>query len=214
MPTRAPAHDRFRNSFSAWFWIGLLAATALHAILFVASPTFALAASERTPAALEVFNIPEVPPPPEAHEIPRPLPPHAVHDLSLADDVTIPPTMGDVFDRITPPAPRRDDVEHGPFITPMTRRPALLNHTEMARALERHYPAVLRQAGIGGTVTVWFFIDEGGRVRSTRIQESSGFEDLDQAALRVADAMRFSPAYNMDRPVPVWVAIPITFEAR
>jgi outer membrane biosynthesis protein TonB len=32
------------------------------------------------------------------------------------------------------------------------------------RALERNYPPLLRDAGIGGTPVVWFFIDENGRV--------------------------------------------------
>ena len=46
----------------------------------------------------------------------------------------------------------------------------------------------------------------------TLIHESSGWYELDMAALKVADRMEFSPAYNRDEPVPVWVSVPVTFE--
>jgi protein TonB len=76
------------------------------------------------------------------------------------------------------------------------------------------YPPLLREAGIGGTVEVYFFIDDGGSVRDTRIQESSGHPAIDAAALAVASVYRFSPALNGDERVPVWVSFPITFQAQ
>ena len=79
------------------------------------------------------------------------------------------------------------------------------------RALEREYPPLLRDAGIGGTVKVWFFIDENGVVRNQVVHETSGHEALDAAALRVAPVFRFTPALNRDKAVPVWVSLPITF---
>jgi TonB family protein len=76
------------------------------------------------------------------------------------------------------------------------------------------YPALLRDAGVGGTVRVYFYIDEDGVVRDTRIDQSSGHPALDDAALSVASVYRFSPALNRDRPTPVWVSFPITFQVR
>lgn len=69
----------------------------------------------------------------------------------------------------------------------------------------------MRDAGIGGTVRVNFFIDGEGRVLETRIQEGSSYAGLDQAALAVADVIRFSPALNRDQTVAVWVVFPIVF---
>ena len=80
--------------------------------------------------------------------------------------------------------------------------------------MEREYPPLLRDAGIGGTVRVYFFIDEGGAVQDFRIDESSGHQALDDAALAVADVYRFSAALNRDKKVPVWVSFPITFQVR
>jgi TonB family protein len=100
-----------------------------------------------------------------------------------------------------------------PIFTPMTRRPELLNRDEVQEALVRSYPPLLRDAGIAGSPTVHFFIDETGAVRRTQIARPSGHPALDAAALRVAEVMRFSPAYNRDEVVSVWIEIPIVFRA-
>ncbi len=76
------------------------------------------------------------------------------------------------------------------------------------------YPALLRDAGVGGRATVYFFIDEHGEVQDTRIEQTSGHEALDAAALTVAGVFRFSAALNGDQPVPVWVSHAMTFDVR
>ena len=81
-------------------------------------------------------------------------------------------------------------------------------------ALEEEYPPILRDAGIGGTVSVQFFIDEEGTVQRTLVAQTSGHPSLDEAALRVARVFKFAPALNLGRVVPVWIAIPITFSTR
>ncbi|GIS79786.1 MAG: hypothetical protein CM1200mP14_13520 [Gammaproteobacteria bacterium] len=60
--------------------------------------------------------------------------------------------------------------------------------------MEREYPPLLRDAGIGGTVQVFFFIDEEGTVQQFQINESSGHQALGDAALAVAGVYRFSAA--------------------
>jgi protein TonB len=89
--------------------------------------------------------------------------------------------------------------------------PRLLNGEEVVRALDRHYPVLLREAGIGGKVIVWCLVDEEGKVLKTQLGESSSYEALDAAALKVASSMKFSPAYDGDRKVQVWVQLPVRF---
>ena len=101
-----------------------------------------------------------------------------------------------------------------PTFTPYTVAPDILNRNEVVRAMEREYPPLLRDAGIGGTVIVYFLIDEEGIVEQFQIFESSGHQALDDAALAVADVYRFSPALNRDKRVPVWVSFGITFQVR
>jgi TonB family protein len=111
-----------------------------------------------------------------------------------------------------PEASRQAFTAERPTFTPYTVAPRILNVDEVQRAMVREYPALLRDGGIGGTVRVYFFIDENGQVGDTRIDQSSGHAALDEVALSVAGVFRFSPALNRDRPTPVWVSFPITFQ--
>ncbi len=101
-----------------------------------------------------------------------------------------------------------------PRFTPYTVPPSITNREQVVRAMVDAYPALLRDAGVGGTIRVFFFIDEDGLVRDTQIDQSSGHPALDDAALAVAGVYRFSPALNRDAPTAVWVSFPITFQVR
>ncbi|MCH7562667.1 MAG: TonB family protein [Gemmatimonadetes bacterium] len=111
-------------------------------------------------------------------------------------------------------AEREVDVSDGPVFTPMTVGPEIKNVSAVIQAMEQAYPQMLRDAGIGGRVVVWFFITETGEVADARISQASEFPALDDAALSVANVYEFTPARNGDKPVPVWVQFPITFEVR
>lgn len=124
------------------------------------------------------------------------------------------PTSGELESEDEPRRPASEELARRPTFTPFTVAPRILNREEVVRAMAAEYPPLLREAGIGGTIQVWFFIDEEGSVQNFRIDESSGHEALDRAALAVADVFRFSPALNRDDPVPVWVSFPITFQVR
>jgi TonB family protein len=115
---------------------------------------------------------------------------------------------------IEPPAEKREDLSDSPTFTPMTVRPALQNPGEVSEALRQFYPPELRDAGIGGVTNMWFFIDEEGVVRRAVVNESSGYDPFDDAAMEVGKVMRFSPARNRDEVVPVWVALNIRFDVQ
>jgi TonB family protein len=95
--------------------------------------------------------------------------------------------------------------------TPFTVPPEVRNRQEVSRALVDEYPPLLRNAGVGGTVLLYFFIDTEGVVQEVRLHQSSGHRALDEAALRVGSVFRFSAAMNRDERVPVWIQIPLTF---
>jgi TonB family protein len=90
-------------------------------------------------------------------------------------------------------------------------RVELVNRHEAPAILRRRYPATLREAGIGGTVIIDAFVDEAGRVREVRVNESSGQPALDRAGLDVMQDLRFAPARAAGRPISTWVQHPITF---
>ena len=101
-----------------------------------------------------------------------------------------------------------------PTFTPMMVRPEMRNLAEVQEALMREYLPLLRDTRVEGTVVVWFFISDEGQVLDRRVSQSSGRTPLDEAALKVADVFRFTPALNRDERVPVWVQLHIIFEAR
>ena len=111
-------------------------------------------------------------------------------------------------------APAPCDMDKGPCFTPYTVKPALQNRTDVARALVLNYPPDLKERGVSGTTVVWVRLSDDGRVVDVRVRESSGQPALDEAALRVAQMMIFTPALHRDLPVPVWIALPIVFRTR
>lgn len=112
---------------------------------------------------------------------------------------------------VDPEASVVTDIRAEPTFTPFTVAPSILNRDEVVAAMIAEYPPLLRDAGIGGTVRVWFLIGADGRVDQVRIDESSGHPAIDQAAMNVSGAYEFSAALNGDEKVPVWVSFPITF---
>ena len=211
------ANDRLKQSFSTWFWGSMIAATVIHFGVFAFWPELTAEDISYTAEELEAIELPpeiEIPPPPQS--IARPATP-VIATTSIDEDITIAPTTFEenpVEDLPPPPEERQQDLSAAPTFTPFTVAPSILNRDDVIRAMEREYPPLLRDAGIGGTVRVYFFIDEGGQVQDTRIDQSSGHQALDDAALKVAGIYRFSPALNRDKKVPVWVSFPITFQVR
>lgn len=208
------ANGRFKNSFSSWFWSSMIAATGVHfgffAYLEFAEPPDVSHNVEPT-AMIDLPPDIALPPPPEA--IARPATP-VIAPTDIETDITIAPTTFtslSVNDLPEPPGEVALDVSAAPVFVPYTVEPDYTNAAEVMRALEREYPPLLRDAGIGGTVQVWFFIDENGAVQNQVVQVSSGHKALDEAALRVAPVFRFTPALNRDKAVPVWISLPITF---
>lgn len=180
---------------------------------------------------VEETSVPPPPPPPPPPELQAEMP-----DITVISQLEMPtvilssipaPSMDIVFDAralaagtgtvAQNAAARQDSTEANPDVpgfTPMTVRPTLTNVEDVQTVLMREYPPVLRDAGIGGAPVLWLFIGTDGRVQRTQVQETSGFEALDQAAANVAEVMRFTPAQNRDQTVAVWVQIPIRFQVQ
>jgi TonB family protein len=117
-----------------------------------------------------------------------------------------------------PPGPPNQTAQQpdreGPALPPATTQPQLRNLAEIQTLIEREYPSLLRDAGIGGRADVWFLIDATGAIERTQLAQGTGHPTLDAAALRVASAARFSPALNRGEATSVWVSLPIAFVSR
>jgi periplasmic protein TonB len=73
------------------------------------------------------------------------------------------------------------------------------------------YPAMSKRLGEQGKVVVRVFIDVDGRAKQAEIRTSSGFERLDQAALRVAQEWTYVPGKVNGEPKAMWFNVPINF---
>ena len=208
------ANDHFKSLFESVFWGSMILATVVHFAVFQFWPEMIAADVSFSADELEAIQIPpeiQIPPPPEA--IARPATP-VIATADINEEITIAPTTFEenpVEDLPPPPSEVHTDIAAAPTFTPYTVKPDIKNREQVRRALEREYPPLLRDAGIGGVVLVWLFIDEEGQLVRTQVHQSSGHKDLDEAALKVANIIEFTPALNRDKRVPVWISLPITF---
>jgi TonB family protein len=89
--------------------------------------------------------------------------------------------------------------------------PQVGNPERVQRALQREYPIGLRDAGVGGQVEMWFYVNQQGVVERFQIRQGSGSRALDEAAMRVARVFQFTPALRANQPIATWTALRITF---
>lgn len=71
------------------------------------------------------------------------------------------------------------------------------------------YPDIARQSGIEGTVMIQALVGKDGKVRDTKVVKS--IPVLDDAAVRAVKEWVFKPALTNNKPVAVWVAVPVRF---
>ena len=208
------AHEVFKRGSRDRTAIGILCAVAIHLSLFALLPPFESQAFASANDPTPVLNLPPeivVPPPPEA--ILRPAAPRLAVGAP-AEDATIDVVPFDDGRWRQPPIVPDHPPVDGPTWIHRDQDPRLLNADEITRELERLYPALLKEAGIGGVVVLWVFVGVDGRPDRAQVHTTSGYPALDDAARRAADRMRFEPARNRDRPVAVWIQIPVKFSAR
>ena len=82
------------------------------------------------------------------------------------------------------------------------------------RSIRPDYPKNARQRGEEGDVVLALSIDERGRVSRAEVAATSGFPELDAAAVRAAERARFSPAKSGRSPVASTARITITFRLK
>jgi protein TonB len=88
-----------------------------------------------------------------------------------------------------------------------------LKQPEPKKIIQPTYPSMAKQRGSEGKVILYLLIDVDGHVKQVDVARSSGFEDLDQAAVEAAKQFMFTPAQAPGgRAVRVWVMYPISFK--
>lgn len=140
-------------------------------------------------------------PPPARPSIPVPS-----DDEDIADDLTLDELDFDDFSNMDapPPPPSGPKVAFIPY--DLAPRPK--------SAIRPIYPEIAQEAGIEGVVVVQAFIDERGRVKETLILKGVPNTGLDEAAMEAIRRTKFHPAEQRERPVGVWISIPVNFRLK
>ena len=74
------------------------------------------------------------------------------------------------------------------------------------------YPAMSRRLGEQGKVTLRVLISQDGSAKQAQVLRSSGFERLDQLALRTVLAWRYVPGQRDGQAEEMWFNVPISFK--
>lgn len=153
---------------------------------------------------IEQIDIPQTrqadsPPPPS-----RPSVPIESESEDLDEDITIAETELADFEawgNAPPPTNTGPRVRFIPYDDPPVAR----------TPINPVYPEIAQEAGIEGTVIVQAFINAKGIVEETIILKGVPNTGLDEAAALAIKKTRFKPAKQRDRPVGVWISIPVHF---
>jgi protein TonB len=220
--SEADLKRRYRKVLGLSFVIS----AAVHAGIAVLFPTLDIQATpskpdqiviQATPSkpdqiVIQIEDLPETrqisrPPPP-----PRPAVPIETESEDVPDDVTIETTdleLEDVPVDLPPPPPAGS--EEAPFeeeeileVWKVEQKPRLLR-----RALPV-YPQFALRAGLQGSVMLKVLLGKDGKAESVRMLK--GEEIFRKSAEDAVRKFLFEPARQSDRPVKVWLVIPIHFK--
>lgn len=192
--------------------VGFVVVVLVHALMFYALTTGlaktmvdAMLEPLETRVIEEAQEIPEAPPPPPPK---FDAPPPVVMDMP---DVVITQEAAPVAAITTtkkvapPPPPPAADVLIPPRSNP--RRPNA--------GAEEIYPAMSKRLGEEGTVVLLLTVSDEGRVTEAKIDQSSGFERLDEAASKEAvRSWRFLPGTRNGKPETMQFRLKVTFSLK
>ena len=80
---------------------------------------------------------------------------------------------------------------------------------EAITQVKPQYPDIAREAGVDGTVLVQALVGKDGRVKDVRVVKTIPM--LEAAAVAAVKQWVFKPALSNNKPVAVWVAVPVKF---
>ena len=156
----------------------------------------------------ELDKVEDEPPPPPPVDVDLPPPPPQVILPDFVFDT--PPPQENALAQVTPvakPQPAPPAVKPAP-----PPRPTLSKRPSVGRRFkDPEYPAASRRAGEEGETRVSVCVDTDGRMSNVKIVKSSGFERLDDQAIKALTNNRLDPAIGSDG-TPIAMCDPYPYE--
>jgi protein TonB len=149
---------------------------------------------------------PDQPPPPPPPKLATPPPPFIpLPEVKVEIPVVKPPPTITAVVPDPPPQPVPPPQAPPPPPPPQPVAPPLRTAAMVISCpKEAPYPIASRRAGESGTVALRALVDADGRLLETKIERSSGYRRLDEAAMQVARQCKYQPATVGGRPVRDW----------
>lgn len=220
----------FKPAASAWR--GVAAVVVLHVLLFAALYSGLGAKLLKIAPVVVVAQLtaaPELQPPPEPSVVQPVKPPVKVPVTVPALQPVVPPTvqpMPEVPVLVTAPVPASAAATaEQKQVAPVVASPATATAPPVAVALVREpaklqasgnckkpeYPAISRNKEEEGSVQLLFLIGVLGQVLDSKIEKSSGFARLDEAARAALAQCQFKPGSVDGKPEPGWAHVKYTW---
>ena len=146
-----------------------------------------------------------------------PSPPQEEKPPEVKPEEPLPPEAGE----IKFPEPKEDPPQlithHSSLITPppaAPRQARLDAPPKPKRNIRPDYPKGARQRGEQGDVILEIRVNAEGTVDDVKVATSSGFAELDEAAVRAAKAAKFSPARSGHDPVASTARLKLQFKLK
>ncbi|MEN9358172.1 MAG: hypothetical protein RL695_2343 [Pseudomonadota bacterium] len=200
--------------------VGFTAVVLLHVVVAYALMTgLARQVVEVIRAPIETKIIEEIqkkpeadkPPPPPPKLAPPPPPYIPPPEVNIAVQPTAAPT--NAITAVTTVKPVAPPPPVAPVVTAPARPPVRVAPViNAAHSCEKpEYPAASKRMEEEGTVVVNFLIEVDGRVVDSKIEKSSGFDRLDQAARNALGKCKFKAGTIDGKPEQSWASIKYTW---
>ena len=169
-------------------------------------PTLPSTEAERRPPK------PKVDEPPPKVKLEKPLPPDAgeVRFPEPREDARL--KTEDVKAKDARRETRDEKAASAPAVAP--RQARLDAPPKPRRNIKPDYPKGARQRGEQGDVILEIRVNSKGTVDDVKVATSSGFAELDEAAVRAAKAAKFSPARSGRDPVASTARLKLSFKLK
>jgi periplasmic protein TonB len=161
---------------------------------------------------------PPPPPPPQAaprRVAPAPAPVIAAAPTPAAAPATFvaPPPEPAPPQQIAPaPAPPAPPAAAPAPPAPPSIRQVPASSVRYVKQPDLNFPALSKRARESGTVVLRIIVDVNGHLKEATVERSSGFERIDQAALRDIRSARFAPRMEDGKPVEISTVAALAYE--
>src|SRR5262249_13979744 len=208
-------------------WIGIGSIVAVFLLMFVTNLIIAAQQKAIPVVQMQVSDLAAPPPltqdtpPPQVQVAPAVAPPAAAIPVPVPD-AEAPPEQTimsqEELQTSTPGVAEQGDGQQivvAPSEEELPKFGEYVYVEELPEAITRPqpvYPDLAREAGVDGIVQLQALVGKDGKVKDVKVMKSIPM--LDDAAVQAVKQWVFKPALSNNKPVAVWVGVPVKFSLR